>query len=99
MPKDLRLTYVKRGKPLTFTLHTDDQQAEIQAFEGETIATALLASGSPTLRHTLKQGAPRSLFCAVGSCYDCVMEVNGESFVRACSTLVEDGMIVKVTQQ
>ncbi len=66
----------------------------VQAFEGETIATALLASGRRVFRHT-PEGSPRGLYCGMGICFDCVVEVDGESSVRSCITLVRPGMRIR----
>ena len=81
---------IQRGEPLT--IEVDGQPIEARA--GETIATALLAQGRRTLRHTRVKGRPRGLFCAMGICFDCIVTVNGQSSVRACVTTVEPGMQV-----
>ena len=67
----------------------------IEAYEGEPIASAILASGIKVLRRTPKLKSPRSLFCAIGRCSDCVMTVNGTPSVRTCVTPVEDGMVIE----
>jgi len=64
----------------------------VQAQEGETIAAALLAAGYRKFRTTSKRGEPRGLFCAIGCCTDCIVTVDGTPNVRACTTLVADGM-------
>ena len=64
----------------------------IEALDGETIAAALLAAGYRRFRTTSKRGESRGLFCAIGSCSDCIVTVDGTPNVRACTTLVEDGM-------
>lgn len=64
----------------------------VEAFAGETIAAALLASGIKRFRHTRKNGDPRGIFCGMGVCFECLVAVNGESNVRACLTPVADGM-------
>lgn len=66
----------------------------IKAYEGEMIATSLVASGIKVFRYTSKYNEPRGLFCAIGRCTDCVMEVNGRPNVRTCVTSVEEGMII-----
>ncbi len=66
----------------------------VQALEGEMIASALTAAGIKRLRTTSKGHDPRGIFCAIGRCTDCVMEVNGRPNVRTCMTPVEDGMAV-----
>ncbi len=68
---------------------------KIEAREGETIAAALIAVGKKVFRYSVKKNEPRSLFCAIGRCTDCVMTVNNKPNVRTCITLVEDGMDIK----
>ena len=67
---------------------------KIKAFEGEMIATALMAAGIKTFRYTSKKEEPRGIFCAIGRCTDCVMEVDGVSNVRTCVTPAKAGMVV-----
>ena len=81
----------KRGTPVTFTF---DGQL-IEAFEGETIATALLVSGVRMLRETDRRGEPRGLFCNMGICFDCLVEIDGATNQRACQFLVIDGLEIK----
>ena len=80
-----------RGTPITFTF---DGQL-IEAFEGETIAAAVMASGMRTLRETDRGGEPRGLFCNMGICFDCLVEVNGMTNQRACQFSVIDGLEIK----
>jgi predicted molibdopterin-dependent oxidoreductase YjgC len=64
------------------------------AFEGETLATSLWASGKKQFRRT-PRSSPRGVFCGMGICYDCVMTVDGVPNTRACMTPVRDGMRVE----
>jgi len=66
-----------------------------KAREGETIAAALIAASIKVFRYSVKRDEPRSLFCAIGRCTDCVMTVNNQSNVRTCITLVEEGMEIE----
>jgi len=68
---------------------------EIRAIDGEPIAAALIASGRSTLRYTKKFSEPRGIFCAVGRCTDCIMEVNGMPNVRTCVTPAKHGMKIR----
>ncbi len=81
------------GVKKEITLHVDGRK--ITAREGEMIATALVAAGYKAFRYTSKNREPRGIFCAIGRCTDCVMEVNGRPNVRTCVTPVEEGMRVK----
>jgi len=67
----------------------------VEAFEGEPIATALLASGRRAFRRTVKRGEPRGVFCALGRCTDCVMIVDGQPNVRTCVTPARTGMVIE----
>lgn len=65
----------------------------IVARTGDSIAMALWAAGRTTLRRSSKEGAPRGVLCNMGICYECLVDVDGAA-VRACTTLVRDGMVV-----
>ena len=67
----------------------------VRAYEGESVAAALLAAGRRALRTTGRRGEPRGLYCGIGACFDCVMAVDGRPGVRACQTPVRDGMRVE----
>jgi predicted molibdopterin-dependent oxidoreductase YjgC len=75
------------------TINVDGK--EIPAFEGETVAAALYASGIKVHRTSSKFEEPRGVFCNRGRCTDCIMNVDGVPNVRTCVTQVRDGMIVK----
>jgi len=77
-------------KKVTFTY--DGKQLE--GYEGEPIAAALKAAGVMVHRHT-KKGSPRGIFCAIGSCTDCVMVVDGKPNIRTCVTPLVEGMQVQ----
>lgn len=67
---------------------------EFQAESGMTIGAALLQAGVSELRTTRFDQQPRGLFCAIGSCFDCVVTVDGVANRRACLTPVIEGMVV-----
>ncbi len=69
----------------------------VECPEDITVAGALYLLARRQFRTTSKQGAPRSFFCGMGVCFDCLVEIDGRSNVRACQTLVKPGMEV-VTQ-
>lgn len=57
---------------------------------GITIAVALLLVRHPDEGVT----GTRNVYCGMGSCYECVAEVNGVPGTRTCITPVADGMRV-----
>jgi D-hydroxyproline dehydrogenase subunit gamma len=85
---------VTRGAPFVLTVDGET----IEAYPGETVATALLAAGRRTARRTAHRGAPRGVFCAIGVCHDCRMIVDGEANVRTCLLPARAGMIVETQQ-
>lgn len=76
-------------------IHFFFEDKKIEAYEGETIAAALIASGNITFRITDKHDRPRGLFCCVGKCASCLMVVDGKPNVMTCVTPVREGMLVK----
>ncbi len=66
----------------------------VRAYEGETVAAALLAAGRRALRTTPRRGEARGLYCGLGVCFDCVMTIDGQPGVRTCQTPVRAGMRV-----
>ncbi len=69
----------------------------LAARRGETLAATLAAAGVTTLR-TTRRGAPRGLFCGMGVCQDCLVEIDGRPNQRACMTKVE-GPLTARTQR
>lgn len=62
---------------------------------GEPLLAALLASGVRVLRTMPELGDPRGGYCLVGRCSDCQVVVDGVPSIRACTTVVRDGMDVR----
>lgn len=91
VPVELDPTGVRRGPPITW--HFEGRS--VTAYPGETIATALLAEGTRTLRRTRVGDRPRGLFCAIGACHDCLVTVDGVGPVRACRTPATTGANVE----
>lgn len=56
----------------------------LSALPGQSVAAALWADGVLSWRTTRHSGKPRGAFCGIGSCFDCVVTVNGEPNRRAC---------------
>nr|WP_248291241.1 (2Fe-2S)-binding protein [Neoroseomonas marina] len=67
----------------------------IEAQQGDTLLTALLAAGAGHLRESEFGDGPRAGFCLMGACQDCWVVVEGMGRVRACATLAAQGMEVR----
>ena len=89
---ELRMTPTSaRGRALSILV---DGEAVI-AYEGESLAAALLASGRRFTRWTAKSGEARGYFCGMGVCQDCLVTVDGLPNVRACMATVKDRLRVE----
>ncbi|MFC3885800.1 (2Fe-2S)-binding protein [Bacillus songklensis] len=62
----------------------------IKGIEGDTVASALWASGIRALRVTEKAGNGRGIFCGIGHCYDCRIYQEHFGMVRACITPIQE---------
>ncbi len=89
---DLRITDgVERGPRVSFQC----DGREVEAHEGESLAAALWAGGIRTHAGLHEDGPPyRVLFCAMGVCQQCVVQVDGAR-VEACRVLVRAGLDVR----
>ena len=86
---------ITRGRKIS--LRVDGQ--DIEAFEGESVASALLAAGITTLRRSKDHEQPRGLYCGMGVCYECLVTIGGVHAQRACVTPAEDGMVIETCQE
>jgi len=64
------------------------------AREGETVASALFASGVRIFGHHHKDEAPQGLFCANGQCAQCLVMADGLP-IKSCMVPVRPGMAVE----
>jgi D-hydroxyproline dehydrogenase subunit alpha len=65
----------------------------LEAERGATVAAALANAGVGACRVSAS-GEERGPLCAMGICFECRVSIDGEPQVRACMTLVRDGMEV-----
>ncbi len=88
----IRLVEADR-RVLEFTLDGEPVTAQ----EGDTVLTAVLALRRH-LRHSDFGDGPRAGFCLMGACQDCWVRADGVA-VRACGTLVTDGVAIATTRK
>ena len=67
----------------------------INAFTGDTVASALHVAGVSILSRSFKYHRPRGLLCGAGRCPNCLVNVDGVPNVRACTQQVRPGMNVR----
>jgi hypothetical protein len=61
------------------------------AYAGDTVLTAILTQRGH-VRHSEFGDGPRAGFCLMGACQDCWVWLGADRRVRACTTLVAEGM-------
>lgn len=86
-------------RPQAVMIHVNGR--EVAAHEGESLATALIAAGVLTMSRD-SQGRPRSPYCNMGVCFDCLVEIEDRGrrlSARACMTLVRAGLRVTVAHE
>ena len=89
---DLRIASAPRGPEIRILINGKAHRA----FAGESVHAALLAAGYRVLRKTSRRHRPRGIFCGMGTCYDCLVTIDGIPDRQACMTRVEDGMEIEL---
>ena len=82
---------IDRSRPIRFTF----QGKTIEAFEGDTIGSALYAAGRRVFSRSFKYHRPRGLMCCSGHCANCQMTVDGVPNVRVCTEPIREGAVVE----
>lgn len=68
------------------------ENQKIKTRAGDTVAAALAMAEHRHLRSSVVSGEPRGYYCMMGTCFDCLVEIDGMPNVQACLTIVRDGM-------
>ncbi len=76
----------------TITIEVDGEP--VAAAPGDSVAAAMLASGVAEFRRAPVDGGPRGPWCAMGVCFECLVEIDGEPNRQACMTPVREGLCV-----
>ena len=65
----------------------------ITANSADSVASALLAAGTAAFRNTPRDGVERGPFCMMGVCFECLVQIGGET-VQGCMVSATPGLIV-----
>lgn len=84
---------VTEDNAASIVFYVDGEPA--QAFDGETVAGALLRLSPLYARTTPVKGQHRAPYCMMGVCFDCLAIVDGVASVQTCLTPVRAGMRVE----
>ena len=69
--------------------------SSLDAVEGQTVAAALLSEGHLFFRNSEISGQPRAPYCMMGVCYECMLEIDGQSNQQSCLIPVREGMKIR----
>ncbi|MFN3728454.1 MAG: (2Fe-2S)-binding protein [Fimbriimonadaceae bacterium] len=62
---------------------------------GTSVLAALWNAGMVPVRRSV-DGEPRAGLCGMGTCFDCLVTVDGVANERACRTTCREGMMIKL---
>ncbi len=82
---------IDTGAPLEFQFNGQTYLG----YRGDSIASALYASGVRVFSRSFKYHRPRGLLCLNGRCPNCLCNVDGTPNVRICTTALQPGMAVR----
>ena len=68
---------------------------EVEFEEGQSVAAALINNHKRDLRSTRFGKEPRSIFCGIGVCFDCIVIINGVGNQRSCLIQAHEGMKIE----
>lgn len=74
------------------TLSVNGQQ--VYARKGQSVWSAMAVTGQVVTRKAALSGEARSAYCAMGVCFECMVEIDGLPNQQACLRRVADGMSV-----
>ena len=67
---------------------------KLSAFDGETLASALLRSGEIFFRES-KNNNFRGPYCMIGICFECLVDIDQMQSLQSCQVIVKNNMQVK----
>lgn len=65
----------------------------LTAEAGQSVAAALASAGITATRET-PSGSPRSAYCMMGVCFECLVSIDGVPGRQGCLVRVRDGMSI-----
>src|SRR5947207_1893036 len=71
--------------------------AEVTAYTGESVLVAVLAAQNALRQHEFS-GEARAGFCLMGACQDCWVWLADGQRLRACTTIVAEGMQIVTSE-
>ena len=75
------------------TVHFSFNGKDLVGRKGESVAAALIGKGIQSFRQS-RTGQARGLYCGMGTCFECLVTIDGHLSQRACLVSLKEGMRV-----
>jgi predicted molibdopterin-dependent oxidoreductase YjgC len=86
---------LRTDAPARVRVSVNGQPVEVPA--GQSVWSALALSGQITTRKAALSAQDRSAYCAMGVCFECLVDIDGLPNQQACLRRVTEGM--RITMQ
>lgn len=73
-------------------------EAPLEVFPASSVAAALLAAGIHRFRRSQISGVARAPYCMMGTCFECLIEIDGVPNRQACLEPLRAGMRIRVDE-
>ncbi len=77
------------------TIAVDVEGRTVMVPEGASAAAAVLLAGIPSVRTTAVSGSERLPYCMMGTCFDCLAEIDGVPNRQSCMVTIVPGMTIR----
>lgn len=89
-------TSLRKSSSNSVTVSVNGQA--VTAPEGQTVWTTMALAGQTTTRQSALSDEDRSAYCAMGVCFECLVEVDGQPNQQACLRRVVEGMSIRTQE-
>ena len=87
------LSKLRAARSGRLAITIDGKPVDVRA--GDTVASAMLAADLEHCRTTAVQGGKRGPHCAMATCFDCLVTIDGIGNRQGCLVEVRDGMRIE----
>jgi len=85
--------FKRRSGTADVVVYVDDIPHD--AIAGDSVASLLLTTSQPEHRASVISGTPRAPYCMMGVCFECLVEIDGKPYQRACLVPLAHGMRIR----
>jgi len=82
------------SSPAGSVLEINFEGKAVRAYAGETVAAALLRYNQMKFRNADANNS-RGPYCMMGTCFECLVQIDGTPNQQACQAIVHDGMTIE----